>query len=80
MTAAGSVPRTGHHAAVSRGAVEVQQHCPGFRLDDGYRDVVPGETADRIGGFPECVRGLSVLRAVAPVSKQEARLGNLAAD
>src|SRR6516225_1703986 len=57
MTATGSAPGVGRHGAVGRCAVEVQQHGPGFRFDNGHRDVVPGEGADHFGGFPERVRG-----------------------
>jgi hypothetical protein len=63
------------HAAVDRGAVEVQQHGPGFRLHDGHRDVVPGEGADRRGGCPERVRGQ--LDSAVPVQVAAQQVGAL---
>ncbi len=71
----GSAPGIGCHAAVGRGAVEVQQHGLRFRLDDGHRDVVPGEGADRLGGFPERVRGQLDGAVPVKVAAQQVRAG-----
>jgi hypothetical protein len=72
MTATGSVPSIDDHAAVGRGAVEVQQHRLRFRLDDGHRDVVPGECADHLGRLPERVRGQLGGAVLAKVAAQQA--------
>src|ERR1700722_17547512 len=69
----GQSPGVGYHAAVGRGAVEVQQHGPGFRLDDGHRDVVSGEGADHIGGLPERVRGQLDSAVPVKVAAQQVR-------
>jgi hypothetical protein len=42
---------------MSRGAVEGQEHRLRRWLDDGHRDVIPGEGTDRRGGLPERMRG-----------------------
>jgi hypothetical protein len=60
---------------VGRGAVEVQQHRLRLRLDDGDRDVVPGEGADRLAGFPERVRRQLGGAVRAEVAAQQVRAG-----
>ena len=58
---------------MGRGTVEVQQHRLRLRLDDGDRDVVTGEGADRLVGFPERVRR-QLGRAVLPeIAAQQVR-------
>ena len=70
---AGLAAGIGYHAAVGRDAVEVQQHGPGFGLDDGHRDVVPGEGADHVCPAPSAsavadqVLTVSSLAVVMPV-------------
>ena len=69
----GSAAGIGCHAAMGRGAIVVQQHGPGFRLDNGYCDVVPGEGADRRGGFPQRVRGQLDSAVSVQVAAQQVR-------
>ena len=57
---------------MSRSAVEVQQHCLCSLFDDGHRDVVPGEGADGLGGFPERVSGQLGGATLAEVAAQPA--------
>src|ERR1700733_5218293 len=64
-------PGIGYHAAVGRRPVEVQQHRLCFRLNDGDRDVVPGEGADRLARIPERVRGQRGGAVVVEVAAQQ---------